>query len=69
MYSRLRRTCAWLLPLPDGAMEMVKGVAADRGARIVEAATQAHVRKGTERSAVEQEEGRHRHQGQRLHEF
>ena len=39
--------------LPDVAMEVVKGVAADRGARIVEAVTHAHVRS-------EMEEGRAR---------
>ena len=49
--------------LPDVAMDVVKGVAADRGARIVEAATHAHVRsemeEGRARVTIETRSGRY----------
>ena len=49
--------------LPAVAMEVVKGVAADRGARVVEAATHAHVRRemdaGHARVTIETRSGRY----------
>ena len=49
--------------LPDVAMDVVKGVAADRGARIVEAAMHAHVRsemeEGRARVTIETRSGRY----------